>query len=121
MANEKDKNYGKGDKPESERPIQKPKVQVEAPPQDGRNPKHKQVSERVKKDVKEKVDEAIEKSKGGGFRKQLDAAKEAVKEKAAEVSPGSIRKIKVRIQGDVEGPDGKKLGVDERVEADPKG
>lgn len=121
MSDRNDNRYGKGDKPDEEKPLKKPKVKVDAQPQDGRNPSHKKVSEKVREGVKKKVDDAIEKSRDGGYKKQLDAAERAVEEEAQKIDRSTIKKVRVKVEGDIEGADGKKRGVEKTIEKDPCG
>ncbi|MEA3249934.1 MAG: hypothetical protein U9Q03_06320 [Patescibacteria group bacterium] len=116
----KDK-YGQGDKPDEKKPLRKPKVKVRANPRDKGNEGHRDVAKKVRKGFKEKVEKVLKENKGGGHERQLDAAEKAVEKEAAKVDGGAIRKVKVKIEGDIEGPDGRPLGVEKVIEAEPNG
>ena len=116
-----DKKYGTGDKPEGEKPIRNPKVKVAAPPRKKTDERQRDVSKRVKRGVKERVERTLKENKGGGYKRQLDAAEKAVEDEATKIPGNVIKKVKVRIEGDVEGPDGRPRGVETDIEAEPNG
>lgn len=63
----------------------------------------KQHARKVKENLKRKIKKAIEKKKGEGARKQLDAAEDEVDNAKRAVSPRVVKRIRVKIEGEVDG------------------
>jgi len=63
----------------------------------------KEHARKVKENLKKKVKDAIEKKKGEGARKQLDAAEDEVDDAKKLVSPRTVKKIRVKVEGEVDG------------------
>ena len=101
-----------------DQPLDKPKIQVEAVPKDPKNPIHIEHKEKIEKHVTEKVKEALEKEKSGGWRKQTDGAEQVADDAKKHVDPNKVKKVRVRVEGEVS-PDGDKV-VREKVVV-PKG
>jgi hypothetical protein len=120
MPDKDEKNYGKGDRPDEEKPLKKTRVKVRANPRRKRNDADKKVAKKVREGVKPKIEEAIEEAKGGGYKKQLDAAQEALDKEAEKIPKRHVRKVRVDIDAEIEGDDGRPRGVDKRLEAVPK-
>lgn len=63
----------------------------------------KRHAQKIKENLKGKIRKAIEKKKGEGARKQLDAAEDEVDNVKRTVSPRVVKKIGVKIEGEVDG------------------
>jgi len=87
------------EKKEQPKPLDKEDVVVSVTPKDPKDPKHQEAAKRVKKTVEREVKKALDDNKGGGAKKQLDAAEEKVDEAKKQVSPTQVEKIKVRVSG----------------------
>jgi hypothetical protein len=117
-----DNRLGRGDRPDEEKPIKNPKVKVGSKPKDGKKDEaYKRVSKKVRKGFKEKVEKTLKENKDGGHKKQIRKAREAVEEEVKKVPGNVIERVKVKIEGDIEGPDGRPLGIDEVIEGKPEG
>jgi len=80
-------------------PLKEEEVHVTVTPKDPRDPQHRQTAEKVKKTVKEGVKKALDDNKGGGSKKQLDAAEEKIDEAKDRVNPKQVEKISVKVKG----------------------
>ena len=98
-------------------PLKKEEVHVTVTPKDPRDPAHKQAAEKVKKTLKEGVKKALDDNKGGGSKKQLDAAEKKIDEAKEQTSPRHIDKINVKVKG--EDADGDEVTRERTVK--PKG
>jgi len=82
------------------KPLEKEEVHVTVTPKNPKDPDHKQAAEKVKKTVKDGVKKALDDNKGGGAKKQLDAADDKVDEAKERASPRQIEKINVKVKGE---------------------
>lgn len=84
---------------DDKKPLEDPKVKVSVDTQRGKQGSGTKIKRGVEKEVKD----AIEKNKDKGARKQLDAAEDAVEKAQKQVSNRDIKKIKVKVEGTVDG------------------
>ena len=82
--------------------LENERVHVTVEPKDG-SPESKEQARKVKENLKDNVKKAIEKKKGEGARKQLDAAEDEVDHAKKVVSPRTVKKIRVKVEGEVDG------------------
>jgi len=87
------------DKKEQPKPLDKEEVVVSVTPKDPKDPQHQETAKKVKKAVEKEVKKALDDNKGGGAKKQLDAAEEKIDQAKKQVSPTQVEKIKVRVAG----------------------
>ena len=82
--------------------LENERVHVTVEPKEGSGDT-KEGAKKVKDNLKKKVKEAINDKKGEGARKQLDAAEDAIDDAKGAVSPRVVKKIRVKIEGEVDG------------------
>lgn len=111
----------KRDEPKPDPQIERLRVRVDPKPRDPRNPVDREVAKKVKTKVEEKVREAIEKAKDGGHRKQVDAGEKAAQDEGKKINKGNVKEVKVRIEGDIKRPGGRRDGVDKTIIVEPSG
>jgi len=84
---------------QDKKPLEKEEVHVTVTPKDPRDPEHRKTAEKVKETVKKEVKKALDDNKGGGAKKQLDAAEEKIDKAKEQVSPSQVEKINVKVKG----------------------
>ncbi len=87
------------DEKKDAKPLDREEVHVTVTPKDPRDPTHREAAEKVKKVVKDGVKKALDDNKGGGAKKQLDAADGKIDEAKERASPQKIDKINVKVKG----------------------
>ena len=87
------------DEKKPEKPLKDPRVDVYVYPKDEKSSEHKEAADKVKKVLKEKVKEAIEKNKSGGKNKQFDAVDSETKKAGKDTDPKKIGGIEVIVKG----------------------
>jgi hypothetical protein len=95
-----------GAKP-AEPPLEKPKVDVTVTPKEGESrterKDNKDYAEKVEKKLKEQVQQQIDGNKGGGAKKQLDAAEQVADGAKKGVDGNKVDKVKIKVEGEVDG------------------
>jgi len=77
---------------------QSEEVHVTVTPKNPQNPDDRKAAEKVKTAVKEGVKKALDDNRGGGVKRQLDAAEQKVDEAKERTSPQKIEKINVKVK-----------------------
>ncbi len=85
------------------KPLDNEQVHVTVDPKDRHSKDHKEYAEKVKEGVKKEVKKALQDAKKDGAQKQLDAAEKAVDDAKKKVDPKKVDKLKVKVEGEVDG------------------
>jgi hypothetical protein len=92
---------------EPPKPLESPKVDVTVTPKDGANRQEKKDNQQHAGEIKEKIEKEVKKqldaNKGGGAKKQLDAAEKVADDAKKGVDPKKIEKVKIKVEGEVDG------------------
>lgn len=91
----------------AEKPLENPKVDVTVTPKDGNNRQekkdNKEYADKIKEKVEKEVKKEIDANKGGGAKKQLDAAEQVADGAKKGADKGKVEKIKIKVEGEVDG------------------
>lgn len=102
-----DNSSAKPAEKKAEPPLENPKVDVSVTPKKGENRKqteeNKEYADHVQKKVEKEVKKALDANKGGGAKKQLDAAEQVADGAKRGADKGRVEKIKIKVEGEVDG------------------
>lgn len=102
-----DDDKGTAPKPVAEPPLKNPKVDVTVTPKEtndrGQSMENRKYSHRVEESLEKEIKKQLDDNKGGGAKKQLDAAEKAADGAKKGADPKKIVKIKIKVGGEVDG------------------